>query len=79
MPSLLEIAARSGVSFETSPSGRWVRFNTPVTPIYVVEGAWGNGYMVWSGQKTAPSRSEDGVQRFLRIEEAVSAALKLAS
>lgn len=81
MPSLLDFARRSGLAFEASPSGRWVRFQTGSGPIYVVEGAWGNNYLVWNGNRTTEEEPE-GVERalrFLRPEEAIQAVNRLAS
>ncbi|MCL4466670.1 MAG: hypothetical protein M1389_11730 [Chloroflexi bacterium] len=79
MPNLTEIARRTGFPFEASPSGRWVRFITGGEPVYVVEGAWGNSYLVWAGADAEsandPTASES-VETFLRPEEAVTAVLR---
>ena len=80
MPSLVEVASRTGFPFEASPSGRWVRFDAGHAPVYLVEGAWGNSYLVWAGDDGDPETARgDSVQRFMRVEEAVKAVLRLAS
>jgi len=80
MPSLVEVASRTGFPFEASPSGRWVRFNVGHAPVYLVEGAWGNSYLVWAGDEgEAGNDGGESVQRFMRVEEAVKAVLRLAS
>lgn len=76
MPSLLEFARRSGLAYESSPSGRWVKFNTGSGQVYVVEGAWGNNYLVWTG---AAEAEPEEVEHFMRPEEAISAVFRLAS
>jgi hypothetical protein len=78
MPSLVEVASRTGFPFEASPSGRWVRFDMGPAPVYLVEGAWGNSYLVWAGEEGDGAKAES-VQQFLRVEEALKAVLRLAS
>ncbi len=75
MSHLLEVASRSGFIYEASPSGRWVRLRAGDSHVYVVEGAWGNCYLVWLGSDGQPRQ----VGRFLRPEEALNAAARLAS
>lgn len=75
MSSLLDLARRSGFAYEASPSGRWVKFVAGGSSVYVVEGAWGNSYLVWEGSDGQP----DTVERYLRAEEALSAVRRLAS
>ncbi len=75
MSHLLEVASHSGFSYEASPSGRWVRFRAGDSFVYVVEGAWGNCYLVWAGS----DGQRQQVGRYLRPEEALKVAARLAS
>jgi hypothetical protein len=76
MPTLLDFARSSGIAFESSPSGRWVKFYTGSGQVYVVEGAWGNNYLVWTG---AAEAEPEAIERFMRPEEALNAVFRLAS
>jgi hypothetical protein len=79
MPSLVEIARRTGFPFESSPSGRWIRFRAGGELVYIVEGAWGNSYLVWAGasaENVNEPAAGESVQTFLRPEEAVTAVLR---
>lgn len=75
MPTLLEVARRSGLVHEASSSGRWVKFFTAAGEVYVVEGAWGNSYVVLIGAEP----ETESATRYLRAEEAVGSVTRLAS
>ena len=75
MSTLVDYARRTGFAFETSPSGRWVRLHLGSREAYVVEGAWGNSYLVWAGE--GPTNAD--VERFRCPEEALRAVLRLSA
>ncbi len=71
---LLLAARLSRLPFEASPTGRWVRFDGGEVSIYVIRDAWGDGcvLMIATGEGNAQ------LEHFLRPQEAVAAAARLA-
>lgn len=45
-PPLVRAAQQSGLAFESSPSGRWIRLSGPRGAVYVVQDPWGEGCSV---------------------------------
>jgi hypothetical protein len=74
MSRLTETAAALRVPFETSESGRWIRFPSDCGQVYVAEGHWENNYVLWCD---CPDRHIQ--ERYMSPEEAVQAGIRWLS
>lgn len=69
---LVQAARRSGIPFEASPTGRWVRIAGQRSVVYVVQDAWGDGCLVMG----FGDEEKRHVEHYLSPEMAIGAAVE---
>ncbi|MHB1004713.1 MAG: hypothetical protein ACYC3S_03605 [Chloroflexota bacterium] len=69
---LVQAARRSGLPFEASPIGRWVRISGSYGIVYVIQDAWGEGCLLMEIDKAENRQTE----HFLSPELALVAAAR---
>lgn len=69
---LVQAARRSGLPFEASPIGRWVRISGTDGVVYVIQDAWGEGCLLMEIDRAENRQTE----HFLSPELAMVAAAR---